>query len=794
MLPHSAAAQATSGATQIPPPAVPPSSLPLHTWNIVGEVETVGPIRRVRRSKEKQAEIESSTMLFRADEIEYNEDTGDLRAEGNVYYKNFVKNEQLWCSRLEYNTDAEKGKFWDVRGETMPRIVARRGVLTGSEPFHFEGQWAERISEKYIVHNGWVTNCKLPDPWWRLRGAKFDIIPQDRAISHRSWFLVRRMPLFYTPFFYHSLERHPRKSGFLIPNLAPHTIRGFMFGIGYYWAINRDADVTYRFQDYTTQAYAHHVTFRAKPREGSDFGAIIYGVQDNGSPGTTGPQSQFSGLDVYAVGRTELGDGWSARGYFNYLTTFRFRQEWSQSYNETIGSEIHSVGAVTKNWDTYTFNAVAARIQNFVSSEIAVTQPNGNTTFLSNDVVIRKLPDFEFTGRDHQFWQNIPLWWSFDTSAGGLSRGDPIFNQNYNLFYQFQTSAFTQRVNAAPRLTSSLHLGDFHIVPSFGFQETFYSEGQTQIQAFQPLQFISPGELINQVSGTKFVRGARELSVDFIFPSLSRVFNKKTIFGDKLKHVIEPRATYKYVTGIGDDFNRVIRFDEMDILSNTNQLNLSLTNRIYAKRGDSVREILTWQLMQARYFDPTFGGALISGERNVFAGTADITAYAFLVGPRSSSPIASILRASPINGVGIQWQADYDPHYSRIVNSDLSIDYRWSPKYHISVGHDEVQSPYIYFLNGSLVRPSADQFRARFDYGDANRRGLNIGAETVYDYREAVLRYVTAQATYNTDCCGLSVEYREYSTGIGVVPQFRIAFSIANLGTFGTLRKQDRLF
>ena len=56
---------------------------------------------------------------------------------------------------------------------------------------------------------------------------------------------------------------------------------------------------------------------------------------------------------------------------------------------------------------------------------------------------------------------------------------------------------------------------------------------------------------------------------------------------------------------------------------NTNDLLLSLTNRIYAKRGDTVQEIFTWELMQKRYFDPTFGVALVPGQRNVFDATAD---------------------------------------------------------------------------------------------------------------------------------------------------------------------------
>ncbi len=300
-----------------------------------------------------------------------------------------------------------------------------------------------------------------------------------------------------------------------------------------------------------------------------------------------------------------------------------------------------------------------------------------------------------------------------------------------------------------------------------------------------PLQNVSPGEAINQVVNQAILRSAREFKLDLILPSFARVFNKKTFLGDKLKHVIEPRATYKYVTGIGSDFNQIIRFDSLDILSDTNEVDLSVTNRIYAKRGDTTVDLFSWELVQARYFNPTFGGALLTGQANVFATTADITAYAFLVGPRSSSPIASILRANPIPGTSIQWQADYDPHYGRIVDSNITVDYRWSPKYRVSVGNDELRNN---------ILPAANQYRVRFDYGDANRRGLNAGIEAVYDIQAHVLRYTTSQVTYNTDCCGLSVEYRRYNAGIRDESQFRIAFSLANIGTFGTLRKQDRLF
>src|SRR5450759_5865659 len=82
---------------------------------------------------------------------------------------------KMWADHLTYNTDEETGKFYDVIGETRPHIVAKPGMLTTNNPFHFEGEWAERIGEKYILHSGFITNCKMPQPWWRMRGKTFDL-------------------------------------------------------------------------------------------------------------------------------------------------------------------------------------------------------------------------------------------------------------------------------------------------------------------------------------------------------------------------------------------------------------------------------------------------------------------------------------------------------------------------------------------------------------------------------------------------------------------------------------------
>src|ERR1035441_9595132 len=77
---------------------------------------------------------------------------------------------------------------------------------------------------------------------------------------------------------------------------------------------------------------------------------------------------------------------------------------------------------------------------------------------------------------------------------------------------------------------------------------------------------------------------------------------------------------------------------------------------------------------------------------------------------------------------------------------------------------------------------------------DTNHRGWNAAVDFIYDYRQQVLLYTTTQLTYNTDCCGLSVQYRRYNVGIRDETLEYFSFSIANIGNFGNLKKQDRLF
>src|ERR1035438_9750167 len=139
-------------------------------------------------------------------------------------------------------------------------------------------------------------------------------------------------------------------------------------------ALAASFDIAYRFFDYNTAAFAHHVDIRGKPRPGTDFDVILYGVQDRTGviPGTS-PGEHYSGFNVYALGHLDLGHGWSGTANVNYVSSFDFRQEWSGSFNEAIGSEVHSIGSVSKDFSNFRVDIVTARLENFQSTEVPLT-------------------------------------------------------------------------------------------------------------------------------------------------------------------------------------------------------------------------------------------------------------------------------------------------------------------------------------------------------------------------------------------------------------------------------------
>ncbi len=704
------------------------------------------------RTAEGHVEIRTGGVVLYADQAEYNEATGELMARGNVRYWNSNGKEEIHCKQANYNIKTEKGTFYEAYGTVSSATQAGARLLTTDNPFYIEGPLIFKSGERYTVQDGLVTNCDPDDKWWTMRSPKTHIRPGKSATIKNGVFRLKGAPIFYFPYFKKSLERVPRQSGFLTPSVGTSSRFGFVAGQSYYWAINRSYDATIGGTLYSARGLASNVAFRGRPTKNSTFDASFFGVKDRGFKTDSGDRIKQGGRTLKLKGTALFPGGFRAVADITMLSSLEFRQAFTQSFEEAVQSQVRSIGFITKNFSTFSINASVLRDENFQSVE------RGDT------VILRKLPSVEFNSHDRQLFKGpVPLWFSFDNSFDLVSRSQPAF----------QTRKFVQRGDFYPRVMSNFYWKGFHVTPTLGARYTSYG------QSFRN----------GSITGSNVSRTTGEVSVDIAPPALQRIYNGPKWLGDKIKHVIEPRLRYRYVRGV-EDFDVVVRFDDRDILNNTNEAEISITNRLYSKRESTglVREVLSLEVWQRRYFDAEFGGAIAPGRRNVLSSSLYHSPFAFIDRARNYSPISAALRTQPTHKMGLEWRTDYDPLREKIVNSSVSANYQVHPLLLLETGHYAVRAP-------TTLSPPTNQVRTMARIGDFNRRGWNAAVSNIYDYRQGIFIYTASQISYNTDCCGFGFEVRRFAIGpTRNENQFRISLSIANVGSFGTLRPTERLF
>jgi LPS-assembly protein len=722
------------------------------------------------------AEVRTSEMTITADEIDFNGDTAWAYARGHVHLVHYATGDILNADHAEYNLKTEEGKFFIVNGTSPAKIVTSPGLLTTTNPFYYQGEWADRIKGRLILHKGFITDCKVPKPWWVFQGPVFDIVPGQRAIARRSVFRVKHVPVLYLPYFYRKLGKNTRQSGFLSPDIGHSTNRGYIYGGGYYWAINRSYDLDYIFQYFSLRGPAHTFDFRGKPNSVSSFNFDFYGVQDQGIPqGQPGaaaagqPPNKQGGIEFQASGKTEI-FGFKGLLNYNYLSSFPF----AAAFTNNFSPQQNSIGFLQRHYDDdiYALNFVFSRSQVYES-------------FASNihPVVLQKLPTVETSSRLQQILEGkLPVWFSFDASSGLMSRSE----QNLSTLQTLQTGYFNQRTDIKPTISSAFSFAGFSLYPSVSFEASDYSH-----------QYSNNSPSAATIAAANLFRHDADFVLDFRLPSLERTYNpvKWLHLGDKIKHVIEAEAQYEYVTGISQ-FQQTIHFDGTDVVSNTNQMTFGLTNRIYKKeKNGDVHEIFTWRLRQARYFDPTFGGAVLAGQRNVVLAQEMLTPYTFLDGPRSYSPFVSSLTVNPYSFLALGYNISYDPRHNKFINETLDASIRRS-KYFFSLGETAI-TPYQNLLpqtDQAQLFPQTKQLNFGGGYGSTNRRGFNAAAQVYYDLLRDEVTFSLYEASYNSDCCGFSVELRRINNVIRNDNQYLFSFSVANIGSVGTLPRQSRIF
>jgi LPS-assembly protein len=790
------------------------------------------------------AEIHYRDYVLRADEVTYNSDSGEATASGHVTLDGGPDDDHIKASHGTYNVTAETGRFYDVTGSTGVRFNGNRVILTSTSPFSFTGKIVEKPSSgHYLVYDGTITTCELPHPKWQFQARKVSVDVGGNATIHHSTFWLHEFPVFYFPYATHPVARGVRESGFLIPTIGRSSSKGEIVGENVYWAINRSMDALLGAQYFSHRGWSQRGEFRARPSDSSYVDLDYFGVIDRGIGVETSTAAGCSLQDPCRKLLREGGQevrlnaesnfyGFRAVSNIDYLSSFIFRLAFSEVFTQAVNSEVKSQAFMSKAANGFSFGGTVERYQNFFER---VDVDNGVPAF--DDVRILHAPSIDASSVDRPL-AHSPFVWSFDASIGGLARSEP----------GFRTSNLLGRFDFNPEVALPLQFKGWSLRPALTLHETYYTQ-----------RFVNNVSVKDPTN-----RQALETSVELRPPVLEKIFDKEFL-GRKWKHVIEPRAVYRMVTGV-NDFANVLHFDERDLLSNTHEVEYGFVTRLYAKRtslptlpsqnssrnssreksqdcdatmtglsvggapseqivpwehvtnldhqscasGPEVKEVATWELSQKYFLDPTFGGALVPGLRNVFTATEDLTGIAFITEPRHLSPIVSRVRVATSAHTDTEWDLDYDFQLSRFNASTLLVNYNLGP---FTVGGGDAflqipQPPPSAITTGqsegqctpatsTATQPTCkfQQFRVALGYGSLVRRGVSAASSFGFDSETGHLQFVNAQTTYNWDCCGVTLEYRRYAiANVRNENLFRFTFTLANLGSIGNLRRQERLY
>jgi len=700
-------------------------------------------------------DIRYQETRLRADHIEFNDETRIVSLRGHIQLD--YQTQHIEADRGTYNITSGEGSFFKVRGTFRVDRRPDPNLLISPNPLYFEAEEVERLDEKtYRIRHAWVTVCEPDRPKWKFYASRATIQVQKSVELQNSTFRLFTIPVIYLPYATTPAGRKIRQSGFMIPDVGDTSRKGFVFGDSYYWAPTEWMDATLGAQLLSRRGWSQLGDLRMRPWEDARLNFIYYGVNDRGLKNASGVRIPQGGHQFHIGFDAFLPQNWRAVLDLNELSSLTFREAFTETFAEATNSEVRNTAFLTNNFRGFSLNIAALSYKNFLS----VTP--------ETSIELRTAPEARLSSVDQAPWRRWPIYLGFDAFADAVNRQESVTG--------FETPSAVQRMEFAPRLTLPLRWGPWlGATASFVGRTTRYGAG-----------------IVNgSFSSASFVRTTEEFTLDLRPPALEHIWDG----GDtKWKHTIEPQIVYSLVNGV-NEFGRFIRFDEDETLTDTNELQYSLTQRLFRRSGDGTDEILSLRVTQKYFFDPTFGGALVPGQRNVLQALDSLTPFAFADRPRRFSPIVSDLRFMPGRRWDAQVRVDFDPKRGQMTAYGSLLKFRPYRESFITVAHFSV-------LNLPPTQPASGppqlwshQIRALVGYGNMNRRGWNGAFGMSYEVTQKVFQNQVFQVSYNGSCCGIGFEYRRLSLGtIRNENQYRIVLLIANIGSFGNLRREEKIY
>jgi len=653
-------------------------------------------------------------------------------------------------------------------------------------------------------------------PKWSFNARRAEITLNDRVRVRRPTFRVKGVPILALPFASVSIKRRDRASGFLTPTFSGSGNKGFRLSNAYYQTLGRSADITFRNDIFTGRGVGFGADLRTRANSRSFLDMGFYTVKDRlFGPKASDENPDQGGSSFYARGVQYFSNGFLAVADVNVTSNLTFRQVFSDRVQLAISPIERSQVFVNRNFGNYGFNLLA-------SSDVVTIPSTRIRTRQLPGIIIERRPSFV------ERFKRLPIYFSFQGGLEGVSRKETITDlaafEREGVPNPIVTPSIVQRLDLQPRLSVPLNFAGWSLTTMATARATYYSN------SLDPQQRL--------VSSRDIIRGYGQLEFDARPPALARNFYRSDN-SFRFRHAIEPYLIYRLIKGVGDNFDRIIRFDERDTVANTNELEFGVTNRFWTRRsteqvGDRASEIarnatnanggtntngaansngdalslasqpyeaLSVTVRAKYFFDPTFGGALVSGRRNQFFPINTFSGFTFGGIERRFSPVNVNVRYRPRSTLFADTRLNLDV-FDRdgIGLRDLAVSF--------GLDRPLVKAfQTFYYTRAVALAPSLQQFSDRRGnepgtlqgsqwspslFVGNTESGLFGGVSFFFDFRNtfengsSTLSSSTTTAGYAFDCCAITTQYASYNFGLRRENRFVFSFRLNGIGTFGT--------
>ena len=514
-----------------------------------------------------------------ADYAQYNPATHDVELRGHV---RIYRDVSLYIAESGvYNTETKK----------LRAITGR----TESEPYFLTGAHVTSISDNaYLIHDGTFTTHDSPKADFRLHAQKIRIYEGDRVIFTNVTAYVGKVPIFWWPYLYQSLDRE----------------FSFTVSPAYYspWGPSLLTEVTFPITDNIEARLRLNYYGRRGPAIGFEP-VINYGKDESSTAKlkTFFIEDQNPDINQTNIPRQGVSDG-------------RYRLSLEDRTNFT--DDIYGIANITKLSDQYV-------MQDFFQGEFRLDPVPDNVFALTKTdpfytlTAIERFQANEFFTTTERSPEVV-----LDVKRHALF-GGPIFYEGEtgfaNLRLQFpQGAGFenygTDRFDTFHQLTFPYtYFGWLSIVPRVGYRGTYYGKtwdlgSTTFIPPSNPLEpnfILPPPTLANPVKfdGDTF-RSVFDTGAEASF-KISRTWEnvQSSALGlDGLMHVIQPFTDFSYVKEDGPNPTSILGFDRfqpstqpraldfpqfttIDSIADWTVWRVGVRNRLKTRRDD---QTITW--------------------------------------------------------------------------------------------------------------------------------------------------------------------------------------------------------